>query len=215
MNPTPNGKIARLPHHVREQVHTRLRDGQPGKQIVAWLNSIPEVQQVLDSSFAGRPISEPNLTRWKKRAHRDWLLEQAALGEAGRLLAESRQLAQAGQGDITDHLATFVAAHYALARRRLDGAPDDGRHWKLLRALCHDISSLRRGDHSVQRLRLRREELALNSAGLLRQNSTSAATLGLPTNSDFQGSAVVPTASVGVSPTESSAQSRSPFRGAA
>ena len=57
MNATHNGKISRLPHHVREQVHTRLRDGLPGKHIVAWLNSIPEVRRVLAAIRGENPSS--------------------------------------------------------------------------------------------------------------------------------------------------------------
>ncbi|MGD1086707.1 MAG: hypothetical protein ABSA47_18370 [Verrucomicrobiota bacterium] len=175
MNATHNGKISRLPHHIREQVHTRLRDGQPGKHIVAWLNSIPEVHQVLAASFAGRPISEANLTQWKKRAHRDWLLEQAALGESSRFVSESRQLAQAGQGAITDHLAVFVAARYAVARQRLSA--EERLQWKFLRAFCHDVVSLRRGDHSLQRMRLQRDQMGLTQAAIVGENPPSRAIL--------------------------------------
>jgi hypothetical protein len=39
---TRNGKIARLPQEIREQVNRRLEDGEPGKQIAEWLNGLPE-----------------------------------------------------------------------------------------------------------------------------------------------------------------------------
>jgi hypothetical protein len=36
---------------------------------------------------------------------------------------------------------------------------DPIEHWKFLHALCRDVVALRRGDHSVQWLRLHREQL--------------------------------------------------------
>jgi hypothetical protein len=158
---TPNGKISRLPHHIREEINSRLRDRQPGKPIVAWLNSLPEVKEVLSVSFGGRPIDEGNLSEWKKRHHPAWLLQQAAFAQTAHFLAESRQLAQAGQGALTDHLATFVAARYALATRQLSDQVEESEHWKLLRALCHDVVRLRRGDHLAESLRLQRQLLQM------------------------------------------------------
>jgi hypothetical protein len=166
MNHPHNGKIARLPHLLREQVHSRLRDGEPGNQIVAWLNSMPEVQAVLAAAFGGRPISPANLSQWRKQAHRDWLLQQAALGEASRFVADARELAQAGRGAVTDHLATFLTAEYAGAVLQLSSEADPAAHWKRLRALCHDVAALRRGDQYAESMRLHRHRLAMRLAGI-------------------------------------------------
>jgi hypothetical protein len=170
MNPThpphPSGKISGLPHHIREQVHSRLRDGQSGGQIVAWLNSLPEVNALLASAYGGRPISPQNLSEWKIRAHTSWLLRQDALAQAPRLLAQSRQLSQAGQGEITDHLATVVAASYALATERLADVADAGPHWRFLRELCRDVVGLRRRDQSAQWLRLQSLQMGISPPNL-------------------------------------------------
>jgi hypothetical protein len=37
-----NGKIARLPQQIREQINRRLENGEEGKQIAEWLNTLPE-----------------------------------------------------------------------------------------------------------------------------------------------------------------------------
>ena len=42
-----NGKIARLPHAIRNQLNLRLQDGEQGKNLVQWLNSLTEVKFVL------------------------------------------------------------------------------------------------------------------------------------------------------------------------
>ena len=50
-NRTRTGKIARLPKAVREELNRRLQDGEPGTQLVEWLNSLPQVQRVKALKF--------------------------------------------------------------------------------------------------------------------------------------------------------------------
>ena len=76
MNTTPNGKISRLPAHLREEINLRLFNGQIGRQIVAWLNSLPEVQATMAEFFNGRPIDEGNLSEWRKRSYEVWSLDR-------------------------------------------------------------------------------------------------------------------------------------------
>jgi hypothetical protein len=49
---TRTGKIARLPREIRDQLNRRLSDGEPGSQLVIWLNSLPESQAVLARELA-------------------------------------------------------------------------------------------------------------------------------------------------------------------
>ena len=49
------GKIARLPHDIREQLNQRLFNGALGPELMNWLNALPEVQQVLSDFFESSP----------------------------------------------------------------------------------------------------------------------------------------------------------------
>ena len=73
---TRNGKIARLPKTVQEELNRRLDNNEPGKRLVAWLNSRPEVQAVITAEFGGQPIREQNLSEWKKGGYPDWQRRQ-------------------------------------------------------------------------------------------------------------------------------------------
>ncbi|MGA2177552.1 MAG: hypothetical protein ABSH38_21465 [Verrucomicrobiota bacterium] len=63
---TRNGRIARLPLAIRQQLNQRLQDGEIGARLLEWLNSLPEVQAVLAAHFNGQPSNDPNLTDWKQ-----------------------------------------------------------------------------------------------------------------------------------------------------
>lgn len=90
---------------------------------------------------------------------------QEAMVEVRRVVAEAKELSGAADGALTDQLATWVAGRYAVATRQL--AADNGSgaiDWNLLRALCHDLVDLRRGDHSAESLRIERERLEMERA---------------------------------------------------
>ena len=53
-----NGKIARLPRTVREQLNRRLDDGEAAGPLLTWLNGLPETQSVLAEGFGGRALQE-------------------------------------------------------------------------------------------------------------------------------------------------------------
>jgi len=63
---TRNGKIARLPLAIRQQLNLRLQNGELAQDLLSWLNRLPEVQAILAAHFAAKPIDESNLTHWKQ-----------------------------------------------------------------------------------------------------------------------------------------------------
>jgi phage-related protein len=160
MNLTRNGKIARLPLEVRQELNRRLDEGEQGKKLVAWLNELPAVQAIVATDFGGKPIREQNLSEWKQRGYRDWLAKQEAFEIAERLREDATEWNAEGRAPLTDTLAFWLVARYALATRRV--AETGGREgWRLLREMCGDIVELRKGDHTAERLQIERERLEL------------------------------------------------------
>ena len=160
---TRNGKIARLPRAVRLELNRRLQNGEQGKKLVAWLNALPDVQAIVAAEFGGKIIREQNLSEWKQGGYRDWQAQQEALEIAGRLGEDAAEWAREDRAPLTDTVAHWLAARYAVATRRV--AETGGREgWRLLREMCGDVVELRKGDHSAERLRIERERLELEKA---------------------------------------------------
>ena len=151
---TRRGKIARLPHELREELNRRLNDGERGKPLVTWLNGLPAVRAVLAKEFAGKPIREQNLSDWRQGGYRDWLAEEAALVEVRQLVTDRQKSGQ--KAAVNDRLGTFVASKYAMAAAHHNPTEPD---WKHLREMCDDVTKLRREDHAAMRLRLEAERL--------------------------------------------------------
>jgi len=49
------------------------------KRLLQWLQSLPEVQVIMDAEFEGKPINSQNLSDWKKSGFKAWQTTQSAL----------------------------------------------------------------------------------------------------------------------------------------
>lgn len=155
------GKIARLPKPIREELNRRLLAGEPGKQLVRWLNQQPEVQTVLQTSFDGIPISEPNLSNWKSGGFRDWLAHQQVLQRVRSLSENVRDLAPGSPPRLLSQLLLHFVSGWLLdlaplARPDPTAPPDLQR----LRQLAAMLTDLLRADTQAGRLQLLRDQLA-------------------------------------------------------
>jgi hypothetical protein len=153
---TRTGKIARLPLDIRNELNARLANGEQGKRLVAWLNSHPEVNEVLDLDFDGRPITEQNLSEWKKGGHRDWQRHQKNLDWARVAADEAQELN--GEGDavpLSDRLAPLAALSLGRLIRSACSSGLKGREdRRQLLAVVRELAALRAGDHSAARLKM-------------------------------------------------------------
>jgi hypothetical protein len=156
-----NGKIARLPREIRDELNRRLQNGGQGGPLLAWLNALPAVSELLAREFGSSPVSKQNLCEWRAGGFKEWQLRQETLEQARELAADANEITAATDGKLTDHLATVLAVRYASALAGWNGEVTDEFRKKLraLRGMCQDIVELRRGDHSGARLKMEQERL--------------------------------------------------------
>jgi hypothetical protein len=154
-----NGKIARLPLAIRQQLNQRLQNGEPGKDLIPWLNSLSEVQAVLAAQFNGQPIMQNNLSRWKTGGYVRWEAEQTAQEAAARLVEQSAGLQEAAKQGLADHMTVVLTARMAVELERLDTVPDGEEKSKIWRQLIGSLVLLRRGNLQGERILVEREKL--------------------------------------------------------
>jgi len=164
MSITRIGKIARVPIHIRDQLGRRLEDGKPGKEIVKWLNSLPDVQKILKGQFDGQPINESNLTVWRQGGHQDWLRHQERCGIVRRLREEAEELKIEAEDaenlmeeDVSEYHAVRLETELAhMVESLLQETGDSQERWRRLREALHELGQLRR--HNCRAARLRRDK---------------------------------------------------------
>lgn len=159
MSVTRNGKIARLPKCIRDDLGHRIEDGEQGKELVKWLNGLSGVQRVLKEQFDGRPISEQNFSEWKQGGYQDWLRDEETRLFVSQLTEQSDDLDEAADGqEISDRFAGLLAAEMTrLARTLLQKETDPEKRWKRLCEVHRELSQLRRDDHRAVRVLIKRE----------------------------------------------------------
>ena len=159
MSVTHKGKIGRLPVALREEINVRLRNGEKGRVLCGWLNSLPEVQKVLAADFGGKPVREQNLSDWRKYGHQEWLRVQQAGELMERLGTPGNEMAAMDPGAVLGTMTTFAASRYVVEMKKLEGrGGDDGQAWNRMREFCQDVVALRRTEHLAQRLEFDREK---------------------------------------------------------
>ena len=119
-------KIARLPLDVREELNRRMENGEPGADLVRWLNGRRETKRVMAARFDGRQITEQNLSEWRAGGHQDWLALEEEAGRAEDFVAAAVKLAELTEGRMADHLVTVLEVRYteALANWKGEDSPE-------------------------------------------------------------------------------------------
>ena len=159
MSITHVGKIGRLSKYFRDEIGRRIEDGEPGRDIVKWLNEHSRVQEILKEQFGGRPITEQNLSEWKQTGHPEWLRREEARLFVTRLTEQSDDLDEATDGhEISDRFASVLAAELArLAMTLLENETDPEKRWQLLCSVHREFSQLRCDDHRALRIVIKRD----------------------------------------------------------
>jgi len=160
MNLTYNGKIGRQPRPIQEQLNRRLQNGEKGRVLVKWLNSLPEVQAVLAREFAGKPIRQQNLSEWRKHGYVKWLRQQEALDMVRQLGGDVGELQPPGAPLLADQMAVWLTARILVVVQKLAEKDHAGElDLKDLRELLRDAVAVCRGEHSRERLKMEQERL--------------------------------------------------------
>lgn len=157
------GKIARLPHLIREDVNQDLLNGKSSGEILAWLNQRAEAIRVWDLYFEGAPATPQNLSEWRLGGYKEWLEEREKVERTKSLAAYAHKIAGAG-GNISKGLQAILAGHILESYEVLlnadegDEKPDDpvGRVQKLGGV----VATMRHADIAQDRLELDKKKVA-------------------------------------------------------
>ena len=151
-----NGKIARLPRPLRDELNRRLSANEDGGALLDWLNAAPDVKDLLARDFAGEPVSKQNLHEWRHGGFLEWQSRQDLFAEAADLTDANGEWDALAANDFTERLAAVLVVRYADALAGWNGGDDEAFRLKLrdLRRFNQDLAVLRRYNQSAARLKM-------------------------------------------------------------
>src|SRR6185295_5437881 len=160
------GKIARLPRDIRDELNRRLDHNHPGRQITGWLNSLPEVQEILAALFDSKPITEHNLSEWRTGGFVEWHTMRDHLEDASESAQDAAELAEISPF-LADHAARLLTARILVTLSKWNGDPEDPAFARLkkLTSLVPGLTALRRSDHNAARLHMEQHAFHLACDG--------------------------------------------------
>jgi hypothetical protein len=176
---TRNGKIARLPFEIREELNNRLLENVPVKDILVWLNADPTVRKVMDALFDGRHITEQNVSEWRQGGYEEWLTYRSCLGNVGDLSENAARVALTGIN--AEHLLLVLTAAFAELLHKQDATDEIAFNRRLivLQHLTKTALAMRRSEQRDARLQLDRERLEI-----LRQRNPDKSPSSSPPSSE-------------------------------
>lgn len=141
-----NGKIARLPAKIRDQVNQRILDGQTADKILAWVNDSQELR-------GPRAITPQNLSEWRAEdgGFEEWKDEQEHVEHIRQLSEYALRLGEAAGGSITDGSAAIAGGRIL---EMLETADD-----KDFNKLCISLGFLRENELNAKKIEIAREKL--------------------------------------------------------
>jgi hypothetical protein len=149
-----NGKIARLPRKIRNELNERLERSEPGPRLLAWLNALKEVKKIVQNEFAAIPISKQNLSEWRQGGFEEWLARRDLCEDA----LDVRQLSEEMDDEdspmaLADDVAQVLAARFGSLIANWNGEVDEKfeARSRVLNRLCRSVVQLQRGMHRSQR----------------------------------------------------------------
>ena len=149
-----------MPNQVREELNRSIQDGKEGKELVEWLNSLPEAQEVLRREFKGTAINEVNLSHWKTGGYQDWEEKEETVEAVGRLGADFEEINASAKGKLSEQLGYCMMARLAVGLHRLGRfAEDPDKELERERELCRNLVALRRGEQNSEWLKIDWEKL--------------------------------------------------------
>src|SRR4051812_33273533 len=107
---TRNGKIAQLPKPIRDDLNHRLENGKQGKELLEWLNSLPETKDLIAQKFDNQPITPSNLSDWRHGGFLDWRADQLREARVKRICETGGNLEKAEAGDLFENFARITIA---------------------------------------------------------------------------------------------------------
>jgi len=153
-----HSKIGRLPRLLQDQLCHRLEEGQTATDILNWVNALPEVRELLEREFDGRPITPQNLSDWRMDGYLEWVRIQEAREHVDSLKAQGELLGGKEQNELGNQIARVYAIElFATLRAGLETTRTPLERLEVLHQGLQDIKGLRQWDHATARAVMQRE----------------------------------------------------------
>jgi hypothetical protein len=147
------GKIAQLPKPIRDDLNRRLDNGHQSPELLEWLNSLPEIQELVATKFEHQPITKSNLSHWRRGGYQDWRADQLREARLQRISESGAPQEPSETANLFENFARMTIAELALDLDALPKRCGEKRTQKL-HHLIRDLARLQNSHNHTRRTAL-------------------------------------------------------------
>ena len=162
------GKIARLPSKIREELNQRLLDGESGRKILPWLNGLPRVKEILGEDFEGLSVTDQNLSDWRQGGFQDWVKQRGRIDRTRELARYAAEQSKANGASIADGAAAIASGQLLELLEAVDEEVEKAESGKAesgklspdgLLKIAAAVSSVRTTEQNDKKLQMQKKAL--------------------------------------------------------
>jgi len=160
------GKIAKLPSAIREELNSRLAEGEATEGILEWINGLPEVRAHLMAHHQGTPITELNLSRWRQGGFAGWAENVKMQDSLDAMELACSEMDESARNQLVSRIGLVLLSRLVSQLQSFDSMPEGMEKAKCWSELIWSYVALRRVDITFEEFMLARKK-ATHSALLM------------------------------------------------
>jgi hypothetical protein len=152
------GKIAKLPSAIREELNSRLAEGEATEAILQWLNGLPEVRAHLEAHHQGSPISAMNLSRWRAGGFAGWAENMQVQDSLEAMTLACSELDEEAREKMVRRIGTVLMSRLICQMQRFDAMPEGPEKTRFWGEIVWSYIGLRRADLNYEEFMFERKK---------------------------------------------------------
>jgi hypothetical protein len=157
------GKIAKLPSAIREELNSRLAEGEATEGILEWINGLPEVRSHLMAHHQGSPITELNLSRWRQGGFAGWAENVKMQDSLDAMDLACSEMDEPARNQLVSRIGLVLLSRLVSQLQAFDTMPEGIEKAKCWSELIWSYVALRRVDISFEEFMLSRKKATHSS----------------------------------------------------
>jgi hypothetical protein len=157
------GKIAKLPTAIREELNSRLAEGEATEAILEWLNGLPEVRTHLEAHHQGNPITADNLSRWRQGGFTGWAESVKLQDSLDAMDMACSEMDEPARNQLVSRIGLVLLSRLVSQLQAFDAMPEGLEKAKCWGELIWSYVALRRADLNFEEFMLERKKATQSS----------------------------------------------------
>jgi Protein of unknown function (DUF3486) len=166
------GKIAKLPTAIREELNSRLAEGEATEAVLEWINGLPEVRAHLEAHHQGCPITADNLSRWRQGGYAGWAESVKMQDSLEAMTLACSEMDGPARDALVSRIGTVLMSRLVSQMQAFDAMPDGPEKTRFWGEMVWSYVALRRAELNHEEFKFERKKATMSRLLLQLENES-------------------------------------------